>query len=909
MSDRGPLIRTPDQRLRVFVSSTLQELGDERIAAREAIAHLRLAPVMFELGARPHPPRDLYRAYLDQSHIFIGIYWQRYGWIAPGETISGLEDEYRLSGDRPKLIYIKSPAPDREPRLKEMLDHLRDSDTASYRPFGTASELRELIENDLAMVLTERFEMARPTAAQPETPGPHSNVPLPRTPLIGRERELALASELLMRETPRVSLITLTGPGGTGKTRLAVELALDLRDRFADGAFLVALAPVTDPDFVPSAIAQTLGVRETGMRSLLDSLADYLREKHLLLLLDNFEHVVAAAPIIASLLETCPHLKIVATSRTPLRVRAERELPIPPLALPVPGGAEDTGRLSQYAAVELFIQRARDVKPDFQVTNETAPAIAEVCYRLDGLPLAIELAAARIKVLTPRGLLARLEHRLDVLRGGARDLPARQQTMREAVGWSYDLLDEAEKVLFRRLSVFAGGWTLEAAEFVCAGLGVDEVDLIDQLSSLADKSLLAHEEMSGGEPRFRMLQVIREYAREQLVESGEAVELLRRHAGYFCLLAEEAEPYLTSASRGAWLERLEMELDNIRAALAWSRSREGDLGIGARLASALVWFWFMRGHLSEGRVWLEGALTCLPESACTLPRAKTLYGAGGLAWAQGDYPTARRLLHESLAICRELGDKHWTAHALSSLGLVALSQADLDAARAVCQESVALFQEVGDDWGEAFALRSLGDAALLAGDAGAARDLYQRSLALWRTVGDPWGTAMPLNDLGRLGSMSGDYASARASYEESVQLLRRVGDKWGLALVLSNLAYAILHLEDSQRARPVFQECLALWRELGNKTGMLHCLAGFGGLAAVQGQPARAARLLGAVDAGLKALSYQLEGANRAEFDRHLAVARAQMDDAAWAAAWDEGAKMTIDRAIAFALTDSEGLD
>jgi hypothetical protein len=396
MSDRGSrVIHTPDQRLRVFVSSTLQELADERHAARDAIEQLRLAPVMFELGARPHPPKDLYRAYLDQSDIFVGIYWQKYGWVAPDMDISGLEDEYRLCSDQPRLIYIKTPALDREPRLNVLLDRIRGDDQVSYKPFSTAGELRELIENDLAMILTERFELARTETAAPREPSeavhPH-NLPAPPTALIGRERELATLNDLLLSTDG--GLITLTGPGGTGKTRLAVEAARRVLDHFADGAYFVALAPIRDSDLVAPTIAQTLGLRETlGSRSILVDVQSFLRDKRLLLMLDNFEQIVAAASVVSGLVQVCTYLKIVVTSRAPLRVRGEREFPVTPLAVPDTSQAQPVEQLSKFAAVQLFLQRVVEVRPDFDFTNDNARIIAEICRRLDGLPLAIDFAA------------------------------------------------------------------------------------------------------------------------------------------------------------------------------------------------------------------------------------------------------------------------------------------------------------------------------------------------------------------------------------------------------------------------------------------------------------------------------------------------------------------------------------
>jgi predicted ATPase len=536
---------------------------------------------MFELGARPHPPRDLYRAYLEQSHVFIGIYWQRYGWVAPGETVSGIEDEYRLSESRPRLIYLKEPATQADQRLVALVGRIRADNAVSYRRFTTAAELRTLIQDDLAVLLTERFEqVAHPSTGR--LPGrARTNLPVPRNPLIGREAELAVACNLLRQSG--ASLVTLTGPGGCGKSRLALEVALELLGQFEDGVFLVTLESIRDPALVIPAIAETLHLRDAPDWPALDQLADRLRESHLLLLLDNVEQVVAAGPSISTLLERCPRLVILATSRTPLRLRGERRLLVPPLGVP-PASHADLETLSQYAGVALFVERARAVQPDFAVTNENAPVVAEICHRLDGLPLAIELAAVRLRLLAPVDLRSRLARRFEVLRGGTRDLPERQQTLRRTIDWSHDLLDEPARRVFRRLSVFAGGATLEAAEAISAGADNRDGNGLDLIGSLIDDSMLTSSVSELGDLRIGMLDTIRDYAAEKLSESGDLDEVRRSHADWYVALAEQAEPHLVAADEAMWATRLQAEHANARVALEWSASHDAEVGL--RIAAA-----------------------------------------------------------------------------------------------------------------------------------------------------------------------------------------------------------------------------------------------------------------------------------------------------------------------------------
>lgn len=715
-----------------------------------------------------------------------------------------------------------------------------------------------------------------------------NTMPALLTPLIGREQECAAAGQLLQRA--EVRLLTLTGPGGSGKTRLGLQVASDLCKYFASGVCFVPLATITDPALVPSAIAQTLGIQEKAGQAPLEVLKDTLRNTQMLMVLDNFEQVMGAALAIAELLLACPRLKVLVTSREVLHLSGEHEFSVLPLAVPDLRNLPRAATLSQYAAVALFIQRALAIKPDFTVTNDNAPAVAEICVRLDGLPLAIELAAARLKLFSPQALLARLDSRLDVLHGGARDVPSRHQTLRRAMAWSYELLDVSEQVLFRRLAVFVGGCPLEAAAVVYHAVdnppasvgGSIEMEVVDRVMSLVDKSLLQPEEQGPGAPRFRMLETIRAYGLEHLMASGEEQVVRHVHADYYLALAETAEPALAGADQAAWLERLETEHDNLRAALRWLEE-SGEAERSLRLAGALCQFWLARGYLHEGRERLAQILRLPETSQHTAARAKALAGGGNLAHNQGDYTAARVLFEESLALWREMGHKQGVATALNDLGWVAWRQGDYAVTRALSEESLTLWQEIGDWQGIATSLTNLGWTAHHQGDYATAGALHQESLTLRRALEDQRGVAFSLTLLGWTVSGQGDYERASVVLEEalvlfqdvgmkqlfaftssimaevihaqgddgratallakSIQLFRAIGDKYGLALALSALGAVVYTQGDVRHATILYEESLVLGTAIGDKWGRARVLSQLGIVAHAQGDDRRATAL------------------------------------------------------------------
>jgi predicted ATPase/DNA-binding SARP family transcriptional activator len=730
------------------------------------------------------------------------------------------------------------------------------------------------------------------------------NLPAQTTPLLGRENDVAAVQALLRQEAVR--LVTLTGPGGTGKTRLGLQVAAELLDDFAAGVCFVGLAPIRDPGLVASTIAQTLGVRETSGMPVLEGLKAYLKDRHLLLLLDNFEQVLEAAPLVAELLAAAPRLKVLVTSRTVLRLRGEKNLAVPPLSLPDPQHLPSLETLTQYAAVELFIQRVLDFKPDFGVTNENAPAVAAICHRLDGLPLAIELAAARIKLFSPQALLARLpgthqvSGRLPLLIGGARDLPARQQTLRGAIAWSYDLLDESEKTLFRRLAVFAGGCTLEAAGAVCRG--ELEIDILDGLASLVDKSLLQKGEQEDGEPRFTMLETIREYAWERLDDSGEAAATRGRHLDFFLRFAEEAEPEIQSgAEQKAWLDRLEVEHDNLRAALARSEAQgEGEAGL--RLGGALGEFWVMRGHLGEGRERLAELLKLPGMEARTAARAKVFHYAGRLAHGQGDCAAARALFEGRLAISRERGDKDGIAGSLHRLGGLAHAQGDYAAARLCYEEALAISRELGDKGRTAWSLYGLGHVVRAQGEYGAARTLLEEGLAICRALGGKHLIARSFGSLGAMAHAQGDSGAARTLLTEGEATARSIEDQRARIFPLGELGHLARDLGDYSRAAALYRESLRLRWELNDPLEITRSLADLAVLAARQGQAERTARLLGAREAQCEALGVAPSVAVRTESGWALATARSALGEERFAAVWAEGRALSLDQAVTYAL-------
>jgi predicted ATPase len=726
-----------------------------------------------------------------------------------------------------------------------------------------------------------------------------SNLPVQRTAFIGREREAAALRQLLNRDDVR--LTTLTGPGGIGKTRLALQVAEEIAERFQSGVRFVALSTVAEPELIVPTIAQAIGVRETGDLSPQESLQQYLRSLNqpLLLLLDNFERLVSAAAVIADLLSVGPKLKIVVTSQAALHVYGEHEFPVPPLTLPDPKGTPSLEVLLSLPAIALFLERARAVKHDFTLTKENAPAVAAICTRLDGLPLAIELAAARIKLLSPSAMLVRLEGSLNLLTGGARDLPTRQRTLRGTVDWSYGLLNAAEQTLFRRLSVFVGGCTLDGVEAVCDTKGDLGVDILDGIASIVDKSLAQRVEHADGETRFVMLTTIREYALEVLRASGEDAATRRAHAAYYLVLGEEGDA--EADAHPQWLDRFEVEHDNFRAALDYL-VKTADVEWAFRLGGALFRFWETKEHLTEGRDRITRLLKL--EGAADRPtlRARLLFAAAVLASEQGDYSSGRELLEESLETCVELHDSCGVAVALNALAVNARDRGDLAAASLLLERCVAIWKEMGVPADIARALSNLANVTKMQGELERAFSLYEECLSLFRKVGNVAGVAWTLNYVGDVTRERNDLAGARSFYEQSLAAFSLSQDGWGIASVLSDLASLSCDQGDNDEARRLYGESIQMFQSLGHQRGIARVLESLAAGAAAQSKPVQSLRLAGAAAALRQRLGAPLTPAERSSLEKALEFARRTLGNTEGLAAWMEGWEIPVDRAIREAL-------
>lgn len=785
---------------------------------------------------------------------------------------------------------------------------IRKIESDQQRP---SKYLAERLADKLALSPDEAAAFIRLARALPAGPAPavlvpaSDNMPTRLPPLVGRTPEIVAACALL--QEAEVSLLTLTGPGGVGKTRLAIQVATELQSYFEHGVCFVALASVSDPALVVPTLAQTLGLGARGGQKLDELLKDYLSNRELLLLLDNFEQVTAAVPLLGELLTVAPRLKILVTSRVTLGLYREQEFNVPPLSVPDLGHLPAVEVLRHSPAIALFVARAKAVNPEFTLTPDNAPLVAEICTRLDGLPLAIELAAARIKVLSPSALLKELSHRLTLLTGGRQDQPQRHRALRNTIAWSYQLLEADEKRLFARLAVFVGGCTLPAVENICVleSEPVSQRSLLDQLQALLDKSMLQQTPAPDGELRFTLLETLHEYALEQLLTYPEIESLRQRHAEYYSRLAEAIVPELWGAEAGRWLQQLLAEYGNLQAAMRWLIERgHGERAI--RLFEVLVHFWEMQRKPSE----IRGQTEVILEMSRALPaamRAMALGVAGAMFRdMQFDYARARACYTEQLSLARGQGDIFSISVALDELGLVLLEQGEYAEAERLLQESYALRQTMGDQDLIASLLRSLGIIALYQGELEQAQARLEKSLVLHQALKNRLGYARTLNQLGRVALYQHDYVRAQALHEESQALFRQIGNQRSEANALSHLGPVWLAQGERERAISALRESARLWQNLEDRHGNIWNLERFAEIAVAQGQAARAAQLWGAAEALREQMGVPLPPVERDRYAQPLAAAREQLPETAWRSAWAAGRAMSLEQALAYALQDGE---
>ncbi|HEY3387125.1 MAG TPA: DUF4062 domain-containing protein [Saprospiraceae bacterium] len=855
-------IRTPDQRVRVFISSTIQELAEERKAAREAIESLHLIPVFFEAGARPHPPRELYRAYLDQSHIFVGIYWNKYGWVAPGMTISGLEDEFVLSIGKPRLIYIKNTTDAREPGMVSLLKKIEEGGAACFQKFSSTEELSELLQSDLSLLLSEKFQ-ANDEPLQHVSEDKRTPLPSDRVVLIGREAETQSVIDMLLKKD--VSLVTLTGAGGTGKTRLGIHTANLVASHFPDGVFYVPLSTLQDKEaFIPF-ITKHIGFYDGGKRELKEGLFQYLSDKKCLLLLDNFEQIVSASVDLAELLSYCSHMKVLVTSRTPLRISAENVFPLLPLSVEEIPNEGHAASAEQIPAVKLFIQRAKEINPAFHPDKENMEAILNICKKLNGIPLAIELAAARTRLLTPVALAGRMSNMLDTLVHGKQDAPDRHRTLRATIEWSYNLLDDSAKTIFRRLAVLSGYWPIEDAEAVT---NWEHYDILSIIEKLLDVSLVQCQ-YQDGDNAFSMFEAVREYAFEQLKLRNETDEIWKSHLHYHVKLVDEIRPFTWSSQRVSWFKRLERESHHIRDAFQFA-VRTGDYVSAWDIVQGLGFYWAFHGKVTEGIQLIELAKVSLKESENgtfrqTIPldiQAGAFRTSGMVRFFEGAYHQGIDELKESVRIYQQLNNEIDAGRALSYLAIASISTGDPNS-RKYFEDAIAIALKHDDKHNLIISSTFLAEVLNAFNESEQAVELATRAIDISRDHGDAMLTALALGQAGNVYVVVGNFDLAEKAYRECLDLARiaPLGSLQGWFEI--GLGYCRFLQGDLEEAKKYLVIGTLTSRRAADYAITLSALFGFSLVAAMESKFERAARLYGAADAMHERSGYTLWNSSR----------------------------------------------